>query len=194
MAQPAYNTEEAQRQLWSWLTANGANDPSATSPTVTEGLSSTGTVTAVPANVASTTLKAANTSRKGLVVYNDNGSLYLSLASSSSFASFSVVLAAGAYFELPLPVYTGIVTGIWTGQTNVYADGVSNTDTSYTSATAAFVATDKGRTITGTNIPAATTIATVTNATTLVLSQATTGTGTSLAFTLGRGARITELT
>lgn len=70
------------------------------------------------------------------------------------------------------------------GQT--FTDGVSATSTAWTSATAAFTQADVGRTITGTNIPALTTITTVTNATTLVLSQATTGTGSSLSFTIGR--------
>lgn len=70
------------------------------------------------------------------------------------------------------------------GQT--FTDGVSNGTTTYTSATAAFTSADVGRTITGTNIPSNTTISSVTNATTIVLSAAATGSGTSLSFTLGR--------
>jgi hypothetical protein len=76
-----------------------------------------------------------------------------------------------------------------------FADGVS-TDTSatYTSATAAFTAADVGKGITGTNIPIDTTIASVTNPTTVELSQAATGTGTGLSFTIvaraGQGAII----
>lgn len=65
-----------------------------------------------------------------------------------------------------------------------FSDGVSATNTSWTSATAAFVAGDVGKSITGTNIPASTTILSVTNGTTIVLSQATTGTGGSLTFVI----------
>jgi len=63
-------------------------------------------------------------------------------------------------------------------------DGVSNSSTTYTSATANFVAGDVGLTITGTDIPAGTTIASRTNATTIVLSQAATGSHTGNSFTI----------
>lgn len=65
------------------------------------------------------------------------------------------------------------------------ADGVTNTDTSLTSATAAFTAADVGRPVSGTGIPAGTTITIVTNATTVVLSAATTATATGVAITIG---------
>jgi hypothetical protein len=63
-------------------------------------------------------------------------------------------------------------------------DGVTNTDTSLVSATAAFVAGDVGKTVTGAGIPTGTTISTRTNATTVVLSQATTATATGVTFTI----------
>src|SRR4029077_16728010 len=64
-------------------------------------------------------------------------------------------------------------------------DGQSFTNTNYDSATANFVAGDVGLTITGTNIPGGTTIASRTSATRVVLSQATTGTGgPGLSFTI----------
>ena len=63
-----------------------------------------------------------------------------------------------------------------------YTDGVSNSTTTYTSATAAFVAADVGKSITGTDIPVGTTIASLTNGTTIVLSQAATGTHTGNSF------------
>ena len=65
-----------------------------------------------------------------------------------------------------------------------FTDGVSNTDTSFVSATAAFTAADLHQPIIGTDIPAGTYIATVTNGTTVVLSQDTTATATGLAFRL----------
>jgi hypothetical protein len=57
-----------------------------------------------------------------------------------------------------------------------YTDGQSFTNTNYDSLTAAFVSTDIGKTITGTDIPSSTTIVSVTSATRVVLSNATTGT------------------
>lgn len=60
-------------------------------------------------------------------------------------------------------------------------DMVTNGTTTVTSATAAFVAADVGRPVTGTGIPANTTIASRTNSTTVVLSAAAgTGTGGTL--------------
>jgi len=56
-----------------------------------------------------------------------------------------------------------------------FYDGVCNNSTAFASATATFVSGDAGKTITGANIPGGTTISTVTNGTTLVLSASTTG-------------------
>jgi hypothetical protein len=74
-------------------------------------------------------------------------------------------------------------------------DGVTNTDTSFQSATAAFTSADIGKPVTGTNMAANTVINSVTNATTVVLSIATTGTGTGLSNTIGGTAEpIVEFT
>lgn len=63
-----------------------------------------------------------------------------------------------------------------------FADGVTNTDTSLVSASAVFVAGDVGSVVIGTGIPTGTTIVSRTNATTVVLSNATTATATSVTF------------
>lgn len=66
-----------------------------------------------------------------------------------------------------------------------YTDGQTTSgSTAFSSATAGFVAGDVGHTITGTNIPAGATIATVINSTSITLSAAATGTGSNLAFTI----------
>lgn len=65
-----------------------------------------------------------------------------------------------------------------------FTDGVENSSTTFTSATANFVAGDVGKTITGDNIPAATTIASRTNSTTIILSAAATATGSGNNFTI----------
>lgn len=68
----------------------------------------------------------------------------------------------------------------------VITDGVSNSTTTITSATAAFTAADVGATITGTDLPAGVYIASITNGTTVVLSAAATGTGSARTWTINR--------
>jgi len=68
----------------------------------------------------------------------------------------------------------------------VVTDGATNTNTALTSATAVFTANDVGAAVTGAGIQAATTIASVTNGTTVVLSQATTATATNVTVTITR--------
>lgn len=66
----------------------------------------------------------------------------------------------------------------------VFNDGVLNGTTTVTSATAAFVAGDVGKRISGGSIPAGATIASVTNSTTVVISAAATGSATGVTLTL----------
>lgn len=68
------------------------------------------------------------------------------------------------------------------------ADGVTNSSTTVTSATAAFSSFDVGAAITGAGIPGSTTIASVTNATTVVLSAAATATASGVSLTITRTA------
>ena len=92
-----------------------------------------------------------------------------------------------AYFET---VGNYFVAAGWSDSVAVgrsVADGVDSTSITITSATAAFVAGDVGATITGTDIPVGTTILSVTNATTAVLTAATTGTGVARAWVLAGG-------
>lgn len=74
--------------------------------------------TSTPSNVASSatnvTLLAANTSRRSASVYNDSTQvLYLKYGATASATSFKVAISPNGYFEFPLPVYQGIVDGIW---------------------------------------------------------------------------------
>lgn len=64
------------------------------------------------------------------------------------------------------------------GPVGLFYDGVANGTTTFTSATAAFNAADVGKQIMSPLIPSGTIIVSVTNATTVVLSQAATGSGT----------------
>lgn len=74
----------------------------------------TSTVTRVTSSATVVTLKAANTSRRGLYIFNESTSLvYIKFGSTATSTDYTVRVAAGGYFELPTPVYNGIVTGIW---------------------------------------------------------------------------------
>ena len=70
------------------------------------------------------------------------------------------------------------------GSVRLVTDGVVNNTTTITSGTAAFDAGDVGAFVTGTGIPDGTTIASVTNATTAVLSAAVVGSGTGRHLTI----------
>lgn len=89
------------------------------SATLGQTIRPAGSGTATLANVASSatnvTLRAANTARLGLTMYNDStSSCYVKLGATASATSFTVFLGPTAYYELPGPhVYTGIVDGIW---------------------------------------------------------------------------------
>lgn len=83
-----------------------------------------------------------------------------------------------------LPVFLPTITSLAGAAT--FADGVTNSTTTLTSATAAFVAGDFGKSIIGAGIPAGTTIAAVPNATTVVLSAAATATASGVSFTIYR--------
>ncbi len=75
-------------------------------------------VTATLANVASSaangTLFAAAGGTNARAVFNDSTAvLYLKFGATASATSYTVQLAAGAYYEFPQPVYAGQVDGIW---------------------------------------------------------------------------------
>jgi hypothetical protein len=61
------------------------------------------------------TLFAAATGRvNGRTVFNDSTAvLYLKFGATASATSYTVQIAAGGFFEFPVPVYGGQVDGIW---------------------------------------------------------------------------------
>lgn len=85
----------------------------------------------------------------------------------------------------------GVVTAATDASGVTFTDGVLNSTTLVTSATAAFTQADVGRTITGTGIPAGTTITAVASATNATMSQAATATASSVSITIGRGSKAT---
>ena len=75
----------------------------------------TGTASNVSGSASSVTLLAANASRVGAMIFNDAANvLYVKLGATASTTSYTVQLAASAYYELPSsPIYTGVIDGIW---------------------------------------------------------------------------------
>lgn len=96
-------------------TDGNATDASTTNPLPVHDY---GVASATLANVASSasnvTLRAANAARRSLVIYNDStADLYVKWGAAASTTSFTVKLPSMGYYELPQPIYTGIVDGIW---------------------------------------------------------------------------------
>lgn len=77
---------------------------------VTSNVSTTGTITSVALSISSTTALAANSARKGFIVYNDSlAMVFLAFAATASTTAFSTKIQAGAEYE-PGEDYTGIIT------------------------------------------------------------------------------------
>lgn len=79
------------------------------------GAAGTATLTNVNDTASSVQLLAANTSRKGAIIHNDSTSdLLVKFGTTASATSFTYRVAAGGTLELPQPIYTGRIDGIWT--------------------------------------------------------------------------------
>lgn len=81
-----------------------------------------------PVSVASSatvvTLKAANTARRQLTIFNESTQvLRVKRGAAASATDYSFQLAPLDYYEMPTPIYTGILTGIW-----VAANGFAEID------------------------------------------------------------------
>lgn len=66
-------------------------------------------------------------------MFNDSDkTLYLKYGDECSTSSYTVQIAAGGYWEMPLPVYRGRIDGIWasgpTGSAQVTEHGTSSED------------------------------------------------------------------
>lgn len=77
--------------------------------------SSTGTKSNVAGSATSVTILAANANRLQAIVFNDSTqTLYLDLSGgTASTTSYSIQLAANAFYEMPATRYKGAITGIW---------------------------------------------------------------------------------
>jgi hypothetical protein len=81
--------------------------------TTTVAQPTTGTTTSVALSVVVATILALNASRLGAILYNlGTARTYVRLAAGATAVLFTVSLARDSEWELPYPVYTGIITGI----------------------------------------------------------------------------------
>jgi hypothetical protein len=113
----------------------------------------------------------------------NTGTLYPLTYAGMKVASWQLGFASGAFATL------GIT---WSGMHEIghrtVADGVTNSTTTVTSATAAFTENDIGKPISGTDMPAGATIVAVASATSITISANATGTGTAKALVIGVAA------
>lgn len=73
----------------------------------------TSTVTSVALSVVVATILASNASRLGAILWNNGAQqAYVKLGAAATTASFTARLANQSEWEIPFPVYTGIITGI----------------------------------------------------------------------------------
>ena len=79
----------------------------------------TATLSNVAGSASSVTLLALNTARLSAVIYNDSTAiLYVKFGSTASTTSYTYQLQANMTLELmQIPMYTGIITGIWASAT-----------------------------------------------------------------------------
>jgi hypothetical protein len=74
----------------------------------------TATLTNVTSSASSVTIDAANSARRGMIIHNDSTAiLFLKYGATASATSYTVEMGPGAYWEMPKPIYTGIIDGIW---------------------------------------------------------------------------------
>lgn len=78
------------------------------------GRSSFITMTTVVSTIGLITLLTNNANRLTGSFYNDSTvPLYLKLGATATTTSFTLKMTSSSYYELPQPVYTGIITGLW---------------------------------------------------------------------------------
>lgn len=81
---------------------------------VTPSSASSAALANIASSATSVTLQASNAARRGLLIFNDSTQiLFVKFGAAASATSYTVQIAAGGYYEMPAPIYTGTVDGIW---------------------------------------------------------------------------------
>jgi hypothetical protein len=80
----------------------------------TEVRPATATLSNLASSASSQQVLASTPTRRGAYFYNDSTTRCLiKLGTTASATSFTVPLVAGAYYELPVPAYSGRIDAIW---------------------------------------------------------------------------------
>jgi len=81
---------------------------------VVPGRVATATLSNVSSSASSVTVLASSTSRSGVIIYNDSTAvLYLKYGTTASATSFTYRIGPGDTWEMPSPIFTGTLDGIW---------------------------------------------------------------------------------
>lgn len=73
------------------------------------------TLASVTSSITAVTLFAEYPLARARSIYNDSTStMFLKYGAGASSTSYTIQIAAGAYFEFPQPLYAGLVSAIWT--------------------------------------------------------------------------------
>lgn len=82
--------------------------------TVKEASVANATLTSVASSASSVTLWASNPQARGRMATNDSTAiLYLAFGPTATTSAYTVQIPASGYYELPGPLFTGVVSGIW---------------------------------------------------------------------------------
>jgi len=93
-----------------------ATQPVSIAATVTtkETQPGTGTLANIVGTGASQTIIASNANRRGATIFNDSGVVaYVKFGATASATSFTVKMVDQSYYEVPGPVYTGVIDAFW---------------------------------------------------------------------------------
>lgn len=73
-------------------------------------------ITTVARSATTQVILASNSSRKGFLLHNDTAAIcYVAFAATATTALFTLRVAANSLYESPIPCYTGVISGIWSG-------------------------------------------------------------------------------
>jgi len=98
-------------------TAAVAADPAlvvALSPNDRSLVAAAAALTNVASSATTVSLLAANTNRRGVIIFNDsNQSLYVKYGATASTTSFTYLMTPKSTWEMILPIFQGAIDGIW---------------------------------------------------------------------------------
>lgn len=114
-ANPTTTNVMSMNMVWDGATWDRAPGNSTTGLTQIESRTASSAVTSVASSATNVTILASNAARRMATVYNDSTQiLYLKVGSATaSTSSYTVQIAASGFYEVPFPVCTGIIDGIW---------------------------------------------------------------------------------